>query len=94
LKLRRIYSLNLFLIIVALIIILQLFHARFGQFILKLQSQALTTILTPLKHIPFILINQKYYITHFYFDNISLIKQKLLIRKFSYILFHDEKIFI
>jgi len=61
---------------------------------LEVTKQALTTELTPLRHIPSILIRQRYYTTHFYFDNKLLIKQKSLIRKTIYILLHDEKIFI
>jgi len=34
------------------------------------------------------------YLHTFNLDNKLLIKQKLLIRKYNYILFHDEKIFI
>jgi len=44
-----------------------IFHMRFGQCLLKLQSQALTAELTPLRLIPSILIRQKYYTTHVYF---------------------------
>ena len=62
--------------------ILQLFHVRFGQYLLKLQSQVFTTEETPLRLIPFILLSQKYYTTCFHFGNKLLIKQKLLIRKF------------
>jgi len=40
------------------------------------------------------MIRQQYYTTHFHFDNKLLIKQKSLIRKSRYILFHDEQIFI
>jgi hypothetical protein len=65
-------------------IILQLFLVRFGQCLLKLQSQSLTTKLTPLRIIPSILIRQKYYFAHFYYDNKLLIKQKTFIKKFSY----------
>jgi len=64
-------------------IILQLFHVRFGECFLKLQSQVFTIEQTPLKLIHFILIGQKYYTTHFHFDNKLLIKQKSLIRIFS-----------
>jgi len=66
-------------------IILQPFHVRFGQCLLKLQSQSLTSKLTSLRLIPSILIRQKYYIAHFYFDNKLLIKQKSLIKKSSHI---------
>jgi len=62
--------------------ILQLFHMRFEQCLLKLQSQVFTTKQTPLRLIPFIFISQKYYTTRFHFDNKLLIKQKSLIRKF------------
>jgi len=64
------------------------------QRLLKLQSQVLTTKLTPFRLIPSILIRQKYYTTHFHFDNQLLLKQKSLSRKSNYILFHEEKIFI
>jgi hypothetical protein len=63
-------------------IILQLFHVRFGQCLLKLQRQVFPTEQTPLRLISSILIRQKYYTTHFHFDNKLLIKQKSLIRKF------------
>jgi len=71
-------------------IILQPLHERFEQCLLKLQSQVLSTELTSLKPIPSILIRQKYFTAHFHFANKLLIKQKSLIMKFSYILFHDE----
>jgi len=63
-------------------IILQLFHVRFGQCLLKLQSQVFTTEHTPFRLIHSILIREKYYTTRFYFDNKLLIKQKSLIIKF------------
>jgi len=63
-------------------IILQLFHVRFGQRRLKLQSQVFTTEQTPFRLIHSLLIRQKYYATRFHFDNKLLIKQKSLIRKF------------
>jgi len=60
----------------------------------RADSSSTFFFLTPLRLIPSILIRQKYYITHFHFDNKLLIKQKSLIKKSSYILFHDETIFI
>jgi len=63
-------------------IILQLFHVRLGQCLLKLQSEVFTTEKTPLGLISSILIRQKYYTIHSHFDNKLLIKQKSLIRKF------------
>jgi len=47
-------------------IILQPFHVRFGQHLLKLQSQTFTTELTHLRLIPSIFLRQKYYTTHFH----------------------------
>jgi len=61
--------------------------------LLKLQTQSLTTELTPLRFIIFIMIRQKYYIAHFHFNNKFLINQKSIIKKSSYILFHDENYF-
>jgi len=73
-------------------IILQMFHVRFGQYLLNLQSEALVIELSFLNLIPSILIRQKYYTTfffkgttHFQFHNNLQIKQKLLIKKSNYI---------
>jgi len=62
--------------------ILQLFHVRFGQCMLKLHSQVFPTEQTPLRLIPSILIRQKYCTARFHFDNKLPIKRKSLIRKF------------
>ena len=55
-------------------IILSPFYVRFEQCLLKLQSEALTSKLTPLRPIASILTRQRY-ITHFHFDNKLLIKK-------------------
>jgi len=75
-------------------IILHSFHVRSRQCLSKLQSQTLTTELTPLRLSSSVLIRQKYHTTTFNIDKKLLIKHKSLINKFSYILFQDEKFFI
>jgi len=52
-------------------IILPLFYVKFEQCLLKLQSQALTSKLTPIASI----LTRQHYISHFHFDNKLLIKK-------------------